>query len=645
MGLQDYPHDRPMTTEKATRPEGSGTGGPQPVGRQIAPQRMADGRRLLALGFGKPLVAKLIGRAEAHGTSVEEELLASGAVEEQLYFEALARTLGLPFLDSIDAGTVHDLPGLDAQLLEPQLLRLHFATRPPVTVIVPSLARLEAMREAVHRLPALSRVLAVAAPSTVRAATWEAGRLRRLRVATDALFQTMPLYSARITFWGSQGFQLGVLISVAIGFAALEPMAALIGAHLLLSLVYLAHCCLRLFAWLKARRMHPAPEPVEETGPLPVYSVLVPLYKEAAVAAQLVGALGRLDWPRARLDIKLICEEDDFATIAALEALPRSSAFEIVRVPAGQPRTKPKALAYALAGVRGTFVTVYDAEDRPHPAQLRAAWREFQRGGERLACLQAPLVISNAGTNWISSLFALEYAALFRGLLPLLADARLPLPLGGTSNHFRTSCLRAVGGWDPYNVTEDADLGIRLDRCGYKTGTIAPQTLEDAPLEVGVWVGQRTRWFKGWLQTWLVMMREPRRLCREMGLRAFTVSHLMIVGMLLSALGHPLLFAFLGVLTFQIVTGSGSDSSVAQALLVLDIANLVGSYASFLLLGLARMTDVERRSIGWRILFLPAYWILQSVAAWRAVAQLRTKPFEWTKTEHRPVTSASTSGE
>ena len=207
---------------------------------------------------------------------------------------------------------------------------------------------------------------------------------------------------------------------------------------------------------------------------LPVYTVLVPLYREERLVTQLVAALGRLQWPASRLDIKLIVEEDDLPTRRAVERAVSGAPFEVVVVPAAAPRTKPKALAYALPFARGHFVTIYDAEDRPHPGQLREAYAVFRRSDPGLACLQAPIVIDDPGKSRIARLFAAEYSALFDGLLPALVALRLPLPLGGTSNHFRREALENVCGWDPYNVTEDADLGIRLARFGYRTGILDP---------------------------------------------------------------------------------------------------------------------------------------------------------------------------
>ncbi|MCB1376689.1 MAG: glycosyltransferase, partial [Rhodobacteraceae bacterium] len=173
------------------------------------------------------------------------------------------------------------------------------------------------------------------------------------------------------------------------------------------------------------------------------------------------------------------------------------------------------------------------------PGQLLEAWAAFRDGDDRLGCLQAPLAIANLRANWIAGLFALEYSGLFRILIPFLARIRMPIPLGGTSNHFRRSALEAAGGWDPHNVTEDADLGMRLYAHGYRTGTLSRATIESAPVSLGIWIRQRTRWLKGWAQTWLVAMRRPARTCRALGPGGFVVFQLLIAGMLVSALAHP----------------------------------------------------------------------------------------------------------
>jgi glycosyltransferase XagB len=302
-------------------------------------------------------------------------------------------------------------------------------------------------------------------------------------------------------------------------------------------------------------------------------------------------------------------------------------------VPRRPPFTKPKALSYALNAARGAYVVIYDAEDRPHPAQLREAYAAFRKNGPRLACVQAPLVITNADRSWIAAIFALEYAGLFRGFLPFLAKGRLPLPLGGTSNHFDTGILREAGAWDPYNVTEDADLGLRLSRMGYRLDVITRPTFEDAPTQFNVWLKQRTRWFKGWLQTWLVLMRAPGALLADLRPRRFLAFHLMTIGMLVSALFHPALYVFVVMTLWSLVTtGAGSMNWLTGTLLLADLTNVF----TFYFLGHLALKAKERRKIGWRAAMVPVYWLMMTSAAWRAVYQIVLKPHLWEKTPHRP---------
>lgn len=638
MRLEDYPDNSGMATVnelpvRRTRPD--------TAAERFPPALKQEGRLLLQMGIGKPSIARAMLLAKAHGTTVEDELLASGEIGETIYFEALADTLGLDFMPDIDPAQVQDIEGLDSQLARPELLRVHHPSRPPVTVIVPSLGRLSELAVLLDRTPQLRPSLAVSTPSAVRQAAWQAGSQRRVLATSRSLFETTPLHSARITFWGKQGFYAGVMLCFMAAAAAVLPLLSLLMLHIVLTLFYLANFLVRLYA-LGCAFLHeplgtPA-KPRDAAGPLPVYSVLVALYKEESVAAHLVHALDQLDWPRSRLDIKLICEEDDAATVAALKALRLAREYEIVVVPTHMPRTKPKALSYALPGVRGTYVAVYDAEDRPHPSQLREAHAAFAAAPQHVICLQAPLVITNARQSWWSALFALEYAGLFRGLLPMLSLTGQPLPLGGTSNHFRTMELRKIGGWDPYNVTEDADLGLRLYRLGYRSRVIFKPTLEEAPISRIVWLGQRTRWFKGWLQTWLVLMRRPGQLVGEMGWLAFIVFQILIAGLLLSALSHPFILGFLAYLTWLMLEdGVHADDWLTFCLLIGDIVNIFGSYAVFISLGLNPMNAREKRAVGWRWIFVPVYWLAMSLAAWKALAELRTNPFSWNKTPHVPV--------
>lgn len=587
---------------------------------------------LTSLGIGKPTIAGAMELARRNGTSIEEELLSSGWVKAENYYAGLARMLGLEFLDAIDADIVHDDDTLDSQLVNPKLIRL-YSLPESRHAIIPQARQLVGLKERLDARPDLRSQMVITTPDAMRAAIWKRGEKRRVKQSTDTLFEQSPDMSARIVLLGKQGFFAGVGLTTIV-IAMFFSSSVVFALHAFISAFYLAAMLIRFTALVNPGRRFSIRSTDEKT--LPIYTVMVALYKEAAVAEQLVTSLKRLNWPASRLDIKLVCEADDLATIEALRRQDLGPQFEIVSVPAAAPRTKPKALNYALSSARGDLVAVYDAEDRPHPDQLIEAYATFAESPDDVVCLQAPLIIANGRDSWISAIFALEYSALFRMLLPMLARLRLPMPLGGTSNHFKTAVLKRTGGWDPYNVTEDADLGMRLYRSGYRCGVLSCYTLEDAPSTRKTWLHQRTRWFKGWLQTWLVLMRDPRRLSSEMGLAGFAVFQLLVAGMLLSALAHPWLFVFLATAVFDIFEANSTRSLAQSVLFAVDLCNVFTSYILFVFLGRARMTAWERRALGRRWVGMPLYWLMLSVAAWRAVLQLRTNPFFWDKTPHTP---------
>ncbi len=598
-----------------------------------------DAAFLKTLGLGKPYIEMFSRRASLNGSTFEAELLSSGLVTEDAYFGAFARSLRLPFVAELDHAVIVDTPSLDIQLRDTRMVRLSPQDAMPHMAIVPDLQSIARLKRALQATPDLAGDLVVTTPSALRQAVWKAGEGRRTRQTIHALFDKTPLYSARITLHGKQGFLLGVGATCFLGSLIAAPTLTFQLLHIVTAVLYMSALLFKL-APLRAKPDRRTLALVEkhDDEALPVYSVLVALYREETVVEQLVTALNRLDWPKSQLDVKLVCEADDLGTLSAIERLDLGPQFEIIRVPPSLPRTKPKALTYALAGARGEFTAIYDAEDRPHPKQLREAYARFQQGCDNLASLQAPLIISNANTSWMTASFSLEYSALFRRLLPMLAKMRMPMPLGGTSNHFRTSVLRNVGAWDPFNVTEDADLGLRLYRLGHQSDVISYPTLEDAPTEFSVWLNQRTRWFKGWLQTWLVMMRSPLRVANEMGWKAYAVFQLLIGGMLLSSLTHPL-FIVTVALTAKIILTEGPNalSAIQLWLFTIDLLNILGSYAVFLLMGSRAMIDHEKNMVGSKWLATPAYWLMISLAAWRAIYELRYKPFVWNKTPHNPV--------
>jgi len=348
----------------------------------------------------------------------------------------------------------------------------------------------------------------------------------------------------------------------------------------------------------------------------------------------LVAALCALDYPREKLDIKLVVEADDAGTRAAIAALGLPPHMEEVPVPDIGPRTKPKALNVALPFARGSIVAVYDAEDLPEPDQLRRALAAFRSGGPKVACVQARLAVDNGDESWISGHFAAEYAGQFEVLLPVLSALGLPILLGGTSNHFRRNVLEEVGAWDPFNVTEDADLGVRLARAGYRTAIIGSATWEEAPVTARAWLGQRTRWLKGWAQTMLVHGRGFPSLRADLGWRATLGLAVLTAGPYAAALVHPFCVALLafdmarGVLGQPVAT---LTEAVAAALATITLAAGYAGTAWTAIAGLKRRGLPVRWGV---IATIPIYWLLLSLAAWRALAELVRRPHYWRKTEH-----------
>jgi len=365
---------------------------------------------------------------------------------------------------------------------------------------------------------------------------------------------------------------------------------------------------------------------------LPSYTVMVPAFHEPTIVERLIDSIGRFDYPPELLDVKLLLEEDDTDTVEAAFASPGVEAFDIVLVPPAGPRTKPKALNYGLQFAEGELLTIYDAEDRPDPLQLRKAALALRRAGPDTACVQAELGYFNPTQNMITRWFTIEYLMWFGQMLPGLSRIDAPVPLGGTSNHFRREVLREVGGWDPYNVTEDADLGVRLHRLGYRTGILGSVTLEEANSDFINWARQRSRWYKGYLQSWLVHLRRPRELYRELGWRGFLRFNLFVGCTPLIALLNPLFWLL--TITWFIGHPIAIRAIFPAGVYYIGLfCWLVGNFL-FAYLNVMVVLDAERDDLLWAALLSPMYWVMMSVAAVKAVYQLIFSPSYWEKTHH-----------
>lgn len=369
---------------------------------------------------------------------------------------------------------------------------------------------------------------------------------------------------------------------------------------------------------------------------LPMYTILVPVFNESNVVNLIIENLGCLDYPKTQLQVLILCEEEDALTIAAVKNARPPEYVRLLVVPEGLPKTKPRACNFGLLFATGEFLVIFDAEDRPDPDQLRKTLVEFELLDAiddeiPTVCVQAALNYFNWDENLLTRLFTIEYSAWFDGMLPGLELIRMPIPLGGTSNHFRTDMLRTLGGWDPYNVTEDAELGMRASAAGFKVGTIYSTTWEEACSETTAWIRQRTRWIKGYLITGLVVMRHPLAFTRRAGIRSLATMLGLVIGSPLMFLAYPLVWAmtlatYVGLPLTEFTMSSWMSSFTIWNFLVGNVA----------MIAVGAVTGWRRQ--GWRLslyAFLnPVYWFMHAFAAWRALFQLLKSPHVWEKTPH-----------
>jgi cellulose synthase/poly-beta-1,6-N-acetylglucosamine synthase-like glycosyltransferase len=572
------------------------------------------------------LLAEAEERAARVGVGADRVLIAAGKIDEETYLRAHANALALPF-DSLDGVARARCPIDDERLIDAAaagVLPLMVGGKLHFVVATRGLAA-RRIGELVGDKDDFARKIRFTTARRLNSFVFRHASAALTARACTGLKRKWPALSAAPPRWRARLWTLILLAGAAIAASILAPSQTALVVELFLALIFLAWFGLRLLG-LMIEPPRAAPARPLRNAELPVYTILCALKDEASSVDGLLSAIENLDYPREKLDVKLVIEADDADTATAIAARKTRIPVEVITAPDSKPRTKPKALNIALPFARGSFTVVYDAEDRPEPAQLRRALESFAAGGDKLACVQARLSIDNTTDSWLAGLFTAEYAGQFDVFLPGIAALELPLPLGGSSNHFRTTTLRQVGGWDAYNVTEDADLGMRLARFGYRVGMIDSTTYEEAPARFVPWLYQRTRWFKGWMQTWLVHMREPRQLMRDLGPARFTAFQLVVGGNALAALVHPL---FLGWLVYALVSGGPG-----RALVALLGASVIIGYAISAFLAWCGLARRGLRSTAWVLALTPLHWLLLSLAAWRALFQLFKAPYRWEKTKH-----------
>tara|TARA_R110000751_G_scaffold1968_19_gene7338 strand:+ start:196 stop:2112 length:1917 start_codon:yes stop_codon:yes gene_type:complete len=581
-------------------------------------------------------IAVALRRQRRSGAPLGEILAAHGLVSP----EALARVLGRQMgIAAVDLAAEPPDPALLAETPLQAIVtwravpwRRDAGDPRQVTLVSPDPMRLMRDPEAARRAFDLPRDIrlrvAICPPSGLDAALMAVPGERRAARAAGRAPRSLS----------AQGLS-SPRARLALGLALLSvPVAAALAPGPTLALVFLvalvfnaANMAVRIAA-LFMRPEPPHPPPAAEATLLPCVTLLIALYKEPQAAPGLIAALRRLDYPAERLDVILAVEADDPETVAAIAAADPPPWLRVIPAPPGGPRTKPRALNHALDFARGVIVGVYDAEDRPDPDQLRKAVEGFARSPPRVACLQARLKISNGAEGWVSRCFAMEYAAWFHLVLPALTRLGAPIPLAGTSLFIRRRALERLGGWDAWNVTEDADLGVRLARAGFVTRMIDSDTGEEAVTRAGAWLRQRSRWQKGYLQTWQIHMRDPLRLWRDLGWRGFLGMQVHFVGAGAAFLSQPLFWTAL--FAWPLLAG-GSALLAQPGWVVLSLLGFMHAGQGILLASVM----VGLRRAGWRsslprALLLPFYWPLATLAAFKALVESVTAPAYWDKTGH-----------
>ena len=634
-----------------TRPEFNWTGGPAEA--KLAPKkRYADPLRNKRQCLGEmavdaglidtPALDILLAQQIGQNARIGEMMVSAGHLRATDLAQLLSVQTGVPYID------LHTQP-IDPTLsytsdfdfyVRHDCIAWRWKNREPVYVAADPFG----VRAAVEELEGRPCRIYFATARAIRQAIQgrfllELGERARLELAN-----TSPENSAQNRLSVSQAWFIPAAILLLACFAYEAPRIFLIIMNLTFAAGFLTIAALKLLS-ISIGLERPAntasadsdTEVCVEDIDLPIYSILVPLFREASVLPILAASLSKLDYPSAKLQILLIFEETDAETIAAAKSLNLPDNVEFILVPFSLPLTKPKACNFALSFARGEYLVIFDAEDLPEPEQLRRSIAAFRAGDEKLACVQARLNYYNQFENWLTRQFTLEYAAYFDLLLPTFERLGFPIPLGGTSTHFRTSALRKAGAWDPFNVTEDADLGMRLAMMGYKTGLINSTTYEEANCQLDNWLRQRSRWTKGWMQTYLVRMRHPIKLYKALGLRGFLGFQIIIGGFSISNLVHPLFF-FSALVTVILASGDASpllgDSAQANAFAIANMLLLSTGYSISILAGMTAAAKRGLRPLILSALAMPAYWLLISFGSYKALGQFVSRPFHWEKTEH-----------
>ena len=563
-------------------------------------------------------------RAHHYGTTVDEIVLSENLISEEIYYRLIAQTLGLAF-STTPLRVVEPKRPTEAWRL--RMIRLDPAYQHKEWLAAPKGHRLDHLLTQDLTSNEGFANLIITTPRALFESIMRSKVASSTQYFTHYLHEKNPGYSCYDLCHSAtkRALPLIILSAFALCMIALDISLAQITTIFLLPVLLV-----RLMVLTIAPPPHPAPDDDIADTQWPVYTILVPLYREGNLVPQLLHSLSNLDYPPARLEVLFLIEEEDTETRQsfARHALPYG--FYIITLPRGQPRTKPRALNVGLAFATGTLIVVYDAEDRPEPQQLRKAARHFARCHAQTACLQAPLVIDNLDQGILQHLFALEYSALFDVTLPRLAQKKWPIALGGSSNHFRREALSQAFGWDPWNVTEDADLGLRLSRLGYQIAHLPSATYEDAPDTLRDWFMQRRRWIKGWIMTAAVHLESPKQVIAETGWKKFLLLAYHSLGLVSAVLFWPLTLFDLPYALSTRIPASFEDTIMLLPLLC-SIPAIVWPFL--------KAREIRNHPLSFSIfLCLPFYFLCMTAAGWAGVWDYLKSPHHWNKTPHKPHT-------
>ncbi len=573
------------------------------------------------------------------GAFLGQVLIGSGRINQLALSQALADQYGLAHINLrsdppdpvavrlMDPGVARQLGALPVQFLDGRLV-----------VAITDPTNMEPVRQEMNRIYPGEKEYRVASSFDIE---WVARRIfhdEYMQETIFGLFYRSPQESAYRSFTPGQIVSIFLLLAVvALGFIA-DAYWTLLILNSLAALTYFIVSAFRF--WIAVRGASAqseitvsAEEVLElQDADLPVYTILIPVFMEKSVLPYLTEALENLDYPKSKLDVKLLLEEVDVETRREAERLKLPAYIEFITIPDSQPQTKPKACNYGLISARGKYLVIYDAEDRPEPDQLKKVIAVYNKSPDNLICVQARLNYFNRNQNLLTRWFTCEYSNWFDMVLPGLDREKFPIPLGGTSNHFITEKLRELGGWDPFNVTEDADLGIRMYKHDYHTAVVNSTTFEEANSKLWNWIRQRTRWVKGYMQTWLVDMRRPFKLIKDLGFKGFFGFHMTIGGTPFLFIINPVFWLLTTLFFF--FRESVAVNLFPPVVFILSSINLIVGNFVFVYLNVISTFRRGYYELGRYALLTPIYWVLMSVASWRALWQLLTKPSQWEKTVH-----------